>query len=88
MPYTYVGLTFDRNLAETLRIHSNLIVRSEAVTGEDDENSLMKKSQNYVKDLQRLTDFDRAQETFQLNYCDFLDDIKPVLVSLEDKLKQ
>jgi hypothetical protein len=88
MPYTYVGLTFDRNLAEALRIHSNLIVRSEEVTGEDDENSLMKKSQSYVKDLQRLTDFDRAQETFQLNYCDFLDDIKPVLVSLEDKLKQ
>jgi len=88
MPYTYVGLTFDRNLAETLRIHSNLIVRNEEVTGEDDENSLMKKSQSYVKDLQRLTDFDRAQETFQLNYCDFLDDIKPVLVSLEDKLKQ
>jgi hypothetical protein len=88
MPYTYVGLTFDRNLAEALRIHSNLIVRSEEVTGEDDENPLMKKSQSYVKDLQRLTDFDRAQETFQLNYCDFLDDIKPVLVSLEDKLKQ
>ena len=69
-------------------MHSNLIVRSEEVTGEDDENSLMKKSQSYVKALKRLTDFDRAQETFQRNYCDFLDDIKPVLVSLEDKLQQ
>jgi hypothetical protein len=84
----YVGLTFDRNLAEVLRIHSNLIVRSEEVTREDDENSLTKKSQSYVKDLQRLTNFDRMQEIFQRNYCDFFDDIKPVLVSLEDKLKK
>ena len=88
IPYMYVGLTFDRNLAEVLRIHSNLIVRSEEVTREDDENSLTKKSQSYVKDLQRLTNFDRMQEIFQRNYCDFFDDIKPVLVSLEDKLKK
>ena len=88
IPYTYVGLTFDRNLAEVLRIHSNLIVRSEGMTGEDDENSFMKKWQNWANDLQRFANFDRAQETFQRNYCDFLDDIKPVLVSLEDKLKE
>jgi hypothetical protein len=87
-PYTYVGLTFDRNLAEVLRIHSNLIVRSEGMTGEDDENAFMKKWQNWVNDLQRFANFDRAQETFQRNYCDFLDDIKPVLVSLEDKLQE
>jgi hypothetical protein len=87
-PTTYVGLTFDENLAKVLGTFSNLIARSEEIRGGEDERSIMKKWENYQKELNRLTQVEEAQKVFRNNYVRFLDDLKPVIVSLEDKLKQ
>jgi hypothetical protein len=87
-PTTYVGLTFDENLAKVLGTFSNLNVRSEEIRGGEDESSIMKKWENYQKELSRLTQVEEAQKVFGNNYVRFLDDLEPVIVSLEDKLKK
>jgi hypothetical protein len=86
-PITYVRLTFDENLAKLLRTFSNLNVRSEEISGGEDENSIMKKLENYQKELNYLTQVEEAQKVFGNDYGSFLDDLKPVVVSLEKKLE-
>jgi hypothetical protein len=87
-PTTYVGLTFDENLAKVLNEFSNLNVRSEEIRGDEDESSMMKKWENYQKELNRLTQVEEAEKVFRNNYVRFLDDLEPVVVSLEGKLKK
>jgi hypothetical protein len=69
---TYVGLTFDENLAKVLHEFSNLNVRSEEIRGGESESSMMKKWENYQNDLKRLTWFDEAQKVFGNDYGSFL----------------
>jgi hypothetical protein len=62
---------------------SKLGVRSEEIRGGEDESSIMKKWENYQKELNRLTQVEEAQTVFGNNYVRFLDDLEPVIVSLD-----